>query len=74
MNCYIDQIDNKIAELVIDDQSIYIPLNQLPNGVKEGTHLKLMFQLDKDAEDDIKRDVANLIDVMTENDGGDFEL
>ncbi len=74
MNGYIDQIDHNIALVFIGDQSIYIPVDALPVEAREGSHLILSFQIDKERESLVKEEVKNLIGAMAENEGDDFTL
>jgi hypothetical protein len=52
MRAIIDRIEGKMAVVLVGDyeEKIDIPLANLPKGVKEGSCLKVHFEIDRDEE------------------------
>jgi hypothetical protein len=52
MRAVIDRIEGKMAVVLMGDyeEKIDIPLADLPKGTKEGTCLKVKFEIDQDEE------------------------
>jgi hypothetical protein len=76
MEIFIDKIEDKIAELHLEDEQIlYINIKDLPLGIKEGDYLDLEFILNNNKKEDVKKKIDKLIDELSSNsEGGDFEI
>lgn len=60
---YIDRIEEEIAVIALRDEPevhFNLPLQYLPPNVTEGTHLKLIFELDAESTEAVYNRVAAL--------------
>jgi len=75
LDFFVDKIENNIAELHLEDnQIIFISTNNLPENIKEGDYLNIKFSLNNNLKEDVKNNVKELFDELSDNSGGDFEL
>lgn len=70
IKAYLDRIEGNIAVLYLDKgESIKVdfPLKFLPANIKEGTYLKLTFDIDKKSGEKIAKEIENLRKNLMEN-------
>jgi hypothetical protein len=63
MKAVIDRFENDSAVVLIgdDEQQIILQKDMLPEGVKEGSWLKVNFELDSRGEDNQRTKIQNLL-------------
>ena len=64
----IDRIEDDLAIVVLyDDDSVKfnLPIKYLPDGAKEGDHLQMTFDMDKESRESAKKKVADLLAELT---------
>jgi hypothetical protein len=63
----IDRIENQIAVVLFGDEEIKVdlPLSLLPDGVKEGSHLNVTFELNPESEASKRERVAGLLERLS---------
>ena len=69
----IDRVEDKLAVVVIyEDDSVKfnLPVDYLPEGVKEGDHLEMSFKVDKESREAQKKRVGDLLKELTEKKEG----
>ena len=66
MKATIDRVEDKIAVLLLGDESIKlnIPLSLLPDGCKEGDILNMSFERDVVGTEQAKERVSNLMEKL----------
>ena len=67
VRAFVDQINDPVALLLLgEDESVklHLPLSWLPKGVKEGTVLRLILEIDEAATRRGKRRVKSLLDSL----------
>ena len=75
MDVFIDKIENNIAELHFDDdQVLFINVNTLPKEAKEGSYLDIKFFLNNNTKNEVENNVKELINELSDDSGGDFEI
>ena len=66
ISAFVDKVENNIAELDLDnEQVVFIDLKHLPRDLKEGSYLSIEFVVDKDKTKQIKENVKDLIDELS---------
>lgn len=69
ISAFIDKIENNVAELDLDnEQVVFIDLKYLPKDIKEGSYLSIEFILNKNKTKEIKNNVKNLIQELSNTD------
>ena len=69
----IDRVEDKLAVVVIyEDDSVKfnLPVDYLPEGVKEGAHLQMSFKVDEESREAQKKRVGDLLKELTEKKEG----
>jgi Protein of unknown function (DUF3006) len=64
----IDRIEGDLAVIVLyDDDSVKfnLPVKYLPKGVRDGDHLRLSFEVDKQSRESERKRVADLLKDLT---------
>lgn len=67
MKVTVDKIENKKARLLIRPQekySFYLPISELPANTKEGSILKVSFELKVDEQKAAEKRVSSLLDKL----------
>ena len=67
VRAFVDQINEGVATLLLgEDESVtaHVPVSWLPSGVKEGTVLRLGFEINEAATQEGKARVQSLLDSM----------
>jgi hypothetical protein len=72
MKATIDRIEDKIAVLLLGDESIKlnIPLSQLPEGCREGDILNMSFERDVVGTEQAKERVSNMMEKLKKKSQG----
>ena len=63
----VDRIEDDLAVLVLSDDEkvkLNLPVDRLPKGVKGGDHLKVTFEIDQKATEDVATQVEDLLDKL----------
>jgi len=65
---FVDKIENNVAELDLEnEQVVFIDLKYLPKDIKEGSYLSIEFIKDKNKTKQIKENVKDLIQELSNN-------
>lgn len=66
MKAVVDRFENDLAVILMGDeeQQIIVQKDMLPEGVKEGSWLKINFELDSEGEDNQRIKIQNLLDKL----------
>ena len=66
MKAVLDRFENDLAIILIGDeeQQIIVQKDMLPEGIKEGSWLKVNFEIDPESEDDQRTKIQNLLDKL----------
>lgn len=72
MKAVVDRIENQIALVLLGDEEIKIdiPLALLPEGTKEGSFLKVTFELDPAGEQAQREKISALLDKLKNKNNG----
>ena len=72
MKAVIDRVEDKIAVLLLEDESIKlnIPLSLLPDGCKEGDILNMSFERDVVGTEQAKERVSSLMEKLKKKSQG----
>ncbi|NLU36607.1 MAG: DUF3006 domain-containing protein [Clostridiales bacterium] len=67
MKAVVDRIEGDTAVLLIGEEEtrLDIPLRLLPEGTREGSHLTIAFELDKDSEEKKRQEISSLLDKLS---------
>jgi len=67
MKAVVDRIENQIAVVLVgkDEIQLDVPLRLLPEGIREGSHLSISFELDPASEADKRKEIASLLDKLS---------
>ena len=67
MKAVVDRIENQIAVVLVgkDEIQLDVPLRLLPEGTREGSHLTIAFELDKDSEEKKRQEISSLLDKLS---------
>ena len=67
MKAVVDRIEGDTAVLLIGEEEtrLDIPLRLLPEGTREGSHLTIAFELDKDSEEKKRQEISSLFDKLS---------
>ncbi len=68
----IDRIENTVAIVEINGETIDVPLRLLPEGAKEGDHLKLILCDNKESH--LQRENEERLKRLRERDSGDMNI
>jgi hypothetical protein len=63
----VDRIEDDLAVLVLSDDEkvkLNMPVDRLPKGVKGGDHLKVTFEIDQKATEEVATQVEDLLDKL----------
>ena len=66
MKAVVDRIEGDIAVVLIGDKEVKldVPISELPKGSKEGSWLKVYFELDPEGEKRQREKILNLINKL----------
>ena len=66
MKAIVDRLEGNVAVVLFGDKEVRIDisLDELPEGSKEGTWLKLNFEIDQEGEDIQREKISNLLDKL----------
>jgi len=66
MKAVVDRFENDDAVMFFgnDEQQVIIPRKMLPEGTREGSWLKITFELDSEGENNQRARVQNLLDKL----------
>lgn len=67
MKAVVDRIEEQIAVVLFGDEEIKvnIPLELLPEGTREGSHLSITFELDAAGEASKREKISNLLNKLS---------
>ena len=67
IRAFVDRINEGVATLLLGEEesmTLHVPVAWLPEGAKEGTVLRLCFEIDKAAMEEGKQRVQGLLDEL----------